>query len=335
MPVVSIIVPVYNVEKYLEKCIESILAQTYEQLEVILVDDGSPDRCGEICEQYAKKDSRITVLHQKNRGLSAARNAGIMQASGEYLLFVDSDDYIVAELAEKTVRMAESVKADIVIFDYVAVEEETGREDRSRFKLEKNEVFSLKEQPKALLVPPSAWNKLYRRELFLKTCMRYPEGRHYEDLGTTPKLFLRAERIVYLDSDPLYYYILRNGSIMHSKNFEKNFRDRTFAFENILHYFEECRQREQYEKELEYIAFENLYFFPIKEIVMSDKKSIYLEKFENYVEKNFPTVAENIYIKEYLSKKDKVFLWLMQRKHYSLMNILSKMRRTVDTIKKG
>lgn len=335
MPVVSIIVPIYNVEKYLEKCIHSILNQTYKNLEIILVDDGSPDRCGEICDQYAKKDGRIIVLHQKNRGLGAARNAGIARASGKYLLFVDSDDYVDAELAEKTVKLAEVENADIVIFDYLAVEEETGREDIKGFKLRKNEIFSLREQPEALLITPSACNKLYHRDLFLKTGMSYPEGRYYEDLGTTPKLFLQAERMVYLDSDPLYYYILRNGSIMHSKNFEKNFQDKTFVFEDILRYFEECHQREMYEKELEYLAFENLYFFSSKEIILADKNSLYLEKFKDYVEKHFPAMMENLYIKKYFSKKDKIFLWLMKRKYYNTMNVLSKIRKTVDTIKKG
>lgn len=335
MPVVSIIVPIYNVEKYLEKCIHSILNQTYKNLEIILVDDGSPDRCGEICDQYAKKDGRIIVLHQKNRGLGAARNAGIARASGKYLLFIDSDDYVDAELAEKTVKLAEDENADIVIFDYLAVEAETGREDLKGFKLRKNEIFSLREQPEALLITPSACNKLYRRDLFLKTGMSYPEGRYYEDLGTTPKLFLQAERMVYLDSAPLYYYILRNGSIIHSKNFEKNFQDKTFVFEDILRYFEECHQREMYEKELEYLAFENLYFFSSKEIILADKNSLYLEKFKDYVEKYFPEMMENVYIKKYFSKKDKLFLWLMKRKYYNAMNVLSKIRKTVDTIKKG
>lgn len=335
MPVVSIIIPIYNVEKYLEKCIHSILNQTYKNLEIILVDDGSPDRCGEICDQYAKKDGRIIVLHQKNRGLGAARNAGIAIASGKYLLFIDSDDYVDAELAEKTVKLAEDENADIVIFDYLAVEEETGREDLKGFKLRKNEIFSLREQPEALLITPSACNKLYRRELFLKTGMAYPEGRYYEDLGTTPKLFLQAERMIYLDSAPLYYYILRNGSIMHSKNFEKNFQDKTFVFEDILRYFEECHQRETYEKELEYLAFENLYFFSSKEIILADNNSLYLEKFKDYVEKHFPEMMENVYIKKYFSKKDKLFLWLMKRKYYNAMNVLSKIRKTVDTIKKG
>ena len=120
---VSVIVPVYKVEKYLKKCIDSILNQTYRDLEVILVDDGSPDQCGTICDRYGREDSRVHVIHKENGGLSDARNTGVERASGEYILFVDSDDYIEPELVEKTVKAAEKTGCDLVMFDYIREEE--------------------------------------------------------------------------------------------------------------------------------------------------------------------------------------------------------------------
>ena len=115
MELVSVVVPVYKVEQYLERCVKSICEQTYQELEIILVNDGSPDRCGEMCEELAQKDNRIQVLHKQNGGLSDARNAGVKLATGKYLLFVDSDDYIAKDLVEKTVTEAEKMACDMVL----------------------------------------------------------------------------------------------------------------------------------------------------------------------------------------------------------------------------
>ena len=123
MELVSIVVPIYKVEQYLERCVQSICNQTYPKLEIILVDDGSPDQCGELCEMYAKKDERIRVVHKENGGLSDARNEGVKYATGKYILFVDSDDYIAEDLVEKTVEVAETQNCDIVLFDYYYVED--------------------------------------------------------------------------------------------------------------------------------------------------------------------------------------------------------------------
>ena len=116
-PVVSVIIPVYNVEKYLEECIDSVLAQTYQNIEIILVDDGSTDSSGLICDRYAEKNTNISVIHQKNSGLSAARNSGLNKANGDYIYFLDSDDYISADAIEKLFSIAENDKSDIVFFD--------------------------------------------------------------------------------------------------------------------------------------------------------------------------------------------------------------------------
>ena len=142
MPVVSIIVPIYNVEAYIERCIQSLLDQTESAIEVILVDDGSTDRSGQLCDQYAETDQRIRVLHKKNGGLSDARNAGIAIARGEYLLFVDGDDYADKELAEKTVFCAKQNDADMVVFDYQEIEMCSGRKDTRSCSLQAGKKLS-------------------------------------------------------------------------------------------------------------------------------------------------------------------------------------------------
>lgn len=216
---ISIIVPIYNVECYLKRCVESIQNQTYKNLEIILVDDGSPDRCGEICDAYAKEDMRIRVLHKENGGLSDARNAGIQVANGEYIGFVDSDDYINTHMYECLLQSITNTSADVAIcgLRYVKdadscdvnqiqytdeIREETlsGREVQDKYfdKIERV-TFTV------------AWNKLYKRELF--ETIRYPKGKLHEDEFTTYKLLYQAKRIAVINEIG-YYYVIREGSIM-------------------------------------------------------------------------------------------------------------------------
>ena len=149
MELVSVVVPVYKVEQYLERCVKSICEQTYQELEIILVNDGSPDRCGEMCEELAQKDNRIQVLHKQNGGLSDARNAGVKLATGKYLLFVDSDDYIAKDLVEKAVAEAEKMACDMVLFDYYCVE--NGIEEVRTTQIPGGKVISLEKEHKLLL----------------------------------------------------------------------------------------------------------------------------------------------------------------------------------------
>ena len=162
MSLVSIIVPVYNVEPYIETCIQSLIRQTMGNIEVILVDDGSTDRSGELCDQYAEADERIRVIHKQNGGLSSARNAGISAAKGEYLLFVDSDDYVSASLVEKTVSCAEQNQADVVVFDYQEIELCSGGKQTRTSALPAGQVIHAESVPQLLLITPSACNKLYK-----------------------------------------------------------------------------------------------------------------------------------------------------------------------------
>ena len=286
MELVSVIVPVYNVEKYLARCIQSVCGQSYQGLEIILVDDGSKDKSGVICDEYAEQDGRIKVIHKENGGLGDARNAGVEKAEGKYLLFVDSDDRIHENLVRDTVETAEKNQADMVIFDYIGEEENGNLTDRFTFPFSVNRVIEVAEEKELIMRSCSAVNKLIRRELWKESGFQFPKGRYYEDLATIPKVMTKTKKIVYLP-EVYYYYLMRDGSIMHSRNFEKNYEDRTWAVDQLLEYFERENLIETYRNELEYLIFENTYFVPSKEIVLNDRKSEYLKKFRDYAYNKF------------------------------------------------
>lgn len=331
MEKVSVIVPVYNVEKYLEKCIKSICNQTYQNLEIILVDDGSTDQSSEICDMYAKKDTRIKVIHKENGGLSDARNVGIANAEGEYLLFIDSDDWISEHLVNKTLTIAKENDAEVVMFDYIGVQSEGKVCSTFSANIESGKVLSVLDEPRLITASCSAINKLYKTTFWKSTGLKFPKGRYYEDLGTIPKVMALAKKIVY-HKENLYFYLMRDGSIMHTRNFERNYNDRTAVLDDVLLFFRENNIFEKYKNELEYLIFENGYYIPSREIVLNDKKSQYLEKFREYAYERFPKIEKNIYVKE-LSGKNRILWLLLKKRQYNAMVLLSYARRMKDFIK--
>lgn len=205
---ISIIVPVYKVEPYLHQCVDSILAQTYRDIEVLLIDDGSPDRCGEICDEYAEKDSRVRVFHTENRGLSVARNLGLREAKGEYIGFVDSDDWIEPDMYEVLLRRMQETGADIGVCGYWEENDSTSTPSRIS-----DAIFEGTDSLKALLdrkISNHAWNKLYRRTVF--ESVSFPEGCNHEDIATMHRL-LNEARIVVVIPDPKCHYRQRSDSI--------------------------------------------------------------------------------------------------------------------------
>lgn len=221
-PLLSIIVPVYKVENYLPKCIDSILAQTFTDFELILVEDGSPDDCPALCDAAAAKDARIRVIHQKNGGLSAARNAGLDAARGAWIGFVDSDDYIAPEMYEALYKAVQSTGADLALCDYAAVDE-AGAPCLPPYTGLAQRVFTgrelLKRATNTMAQP--AWNKLYRRVVFAQ--LRYPEGKLNEDLFLIPKVCLQIQKAVVVPKALYYYYVQRGGSIMNGGKTLRNF----------------------------------------------------------------------------------------------------------------
>lgn len=232
-PLISIVVPIYKVEKYLEHCVKSILNQTVKDIEVILVDDGSPDNCGAICDELAKTDSRIKVIHKPNGGLSDARNAGIEIAQGKYIGFIDSDDYIAPQMFEKLLGAIETQKADVSMC-YACNIYDDDMEYRP-CKTGDVTVFEGEEIMEALFrmkLNNFAWNKLYKIELFKE--IRYPYGKIYEDLFTTYRIFGLCERVA-LDESQMYYYRIRRDSIMGKARKVIN-TDKFQAFSEIQEY---------------------------------------------------------------------------------------------------
>lgn len=213
MPQITIIVPVYKVEAYLSRCVDSILAQTFRDFELILVDDGSPDNCGAICDAYAEKDSRIHVIHQPNGGLSAARNAGIdwafANSDSEWIGFVDSDDWIHPQMYETLHRIATEQGTKLAICDFLRTETMQPFEPvQGDVTTHDGLAFLCSDRNVQAVV---AWNKLYRKELF--DTLRYPVGKIHEDEYLAHHLLHRAGRIAYIDC-PLYYYFQNDESIM-------------------------------------------------------------------------------------------------------------------------
>ena len=236
---ISVIVPVYRVEKYLPACIDSILNQTFTDFELILVDDGSPDRCPEICDETAKRDARVRVIHQVNAGLSAARNAGIEAAHGAWLSFVDSDDYIAPHFCEKLYQTAQRTNADCVMCSVQNVDE-SGKLIDSALMRGADEVKTGREVLRKIGrddVTPylTAWNKLYRRKLF--NTLRYPAGRQNEDVFVFAELFCQVQRAACV-AEPLYFYRKRMGSIMNSAVTLRNL-DEMWAYVNCFEHLQQ------------------------------------------------------------------------------------------------
>ncbi len=210
---ISVIVPIYNVEKYLQKCVDSIINQTYKNLEIILVDDGSPDNCPQMCDDYAKKDSRIRVVHKENGGLSDARNAGMEVATGEYVSFIDSDDYISLDFYETLFQTMVDNDSDIVECSVVKFyENEKFDEYSDDLKVTNYETVDaldglISENP----IKQHVWNKLYKSSVALD--IPYAVGKLNEDEFWTYQVFGKAKKVTRINKT-MYYYFQRNGSIM-------------------------------------------------------------------------------------------------------------------------
>lgn len=247
---ITVVVPVYNVSKYLKTCIESILGQTYRKLDIILIDDGSTDDSGIICDEYKKTDTRIRVFHKKNGGLSSARNVGIENAKGTFITFVDSDDYIEPTYIEYLYNSITKNNCQIAICDFIKVDEFSELEDnKTEIKHNiKEYVFSFDSSIKNVFlneyhgVDFVAWAKLYRTELFSKTGIRYPEGKLHEDTLTTYKLFYVANGLSYIDI-PLYCYRIREGSIMTSR-FDLKKLDKLVATREVCKFLKQIEKKD-------------------------------------------------------------------------------------------
>ncbi len=213
-PKISIIICAYNIEDYIASCLESVVKQSYKNLEIIVINDGSTDNTRKIIERYAKQDSRIKAIHQKNAGLSAARNTGINLATSEYICLVDGDDVIYQDYVAKLLSRMIHTHADIAVCGYETV---SYKHDESHITYHEAETTNGQDAARNLLltlenIDVVAWNKMYKRDLFIDNSIYYPVGDVYEDTLTTYKLYAVAKKVTYL-MEPLYQYYRRKGSI--------------------------------------------------------------------------------------------------------------------------
>ncbi len=236
---ISVIIPVYNVEKYLSECTNSVLAQTYENYEIILVDDGSTDSSGKICDEYAEKKDKITVIHKANGGLSDARNTGLTLSKGEYIYFLDSDDYIIPEAFEELIESIKKDDSDFVFFDAKSFEDETKGYDieqryirKNKYKTSKGEkvLFELLNNKEYHSSVPLCFIK---KEFLEKEKLDFFTGIFYEDTIFTYKLFMSAASVAYCPQ-PLYHRRYRKASIMTNKKSKSYFDSICKVYEDVL-----------------------------------------------------------------------------------------------------
>ena len=254
---ISVVVPVYKVEKYLNRCVDSILNQTYTDFELLLIDDGSPDNCGKLCDEYAKKDHRVFVIHQKNGGLSSARNTGIdwfyEKNKSEYITFVDSDDWLHPEyLSVLMAGITENhVKISVCNYNRVTYEIPHKSYDNIKFELTSPENFLVNHSWQYNY----AWGKLYHKSVFED--IRYPIGKIFEDTFTTYKVLHKCEKIAYTELQ-LYYYFQNDQGISHSpwKPSELVIFD---AMQEQLNFYKEKGLQKAYDKEFELFVHHHAY----------------------------------------------------------------------------
>lgn len=249
---ISIIVPIYNVEKYLPQCIESLVAQTYRNIEIILVDDGSPDRCPEMCGAYAEKDARIKAIHQKNCGVAAARNAGLQAARGEYVGFVDPDDWVLPEMYGAMLEAMLAAKADLAICGYAYCHEDGSVDEARKYQRKAAETLTQKEAMRRMSdIPPTirhvVWNKLFRKNLLQG--ITFPEDlKASEDVRFLTEYLLKTNSAIIVH-EPFYFNRRRDGSATHGgldiHSLVESFKAHDFMYHSIVNAYPDLRNYSQ------------------------------------------------------------------------------------------
>ena len=290
MPKVSVIVPIYNVEKYLEKCINSLLSQTLEDIQIILVNDGSKDNSGNIAKEYEKNNkNRVIYVEKENGGLSDARNYGLKYATGDFIAFLDSDDYIEKNAYEEMYNKAIEENADYVECDFIWEFPNKIRVDKQYPYKNKKEMLSF--------VRVVAWNKLIKRQLITDNNLEFPKGLRYEDVEFTYKLIPFINKFAYVDK-PFIHYVQREGSIANVQN-ERTAEIFT-VLDNVIEFYKKNNIYEEYRNELEYNYARYLLCSSLKRMCKIKDKTIREKLLTESWERlnlNFPNWKENVILK--------------------------------------
>ena len=306
MTKVSVIVPVYNVEKYLKKCLDSLVNQTLKDIEIIVVNDGSPDNSDKIIEKYAQKYKNIKAYTKENGGLSDARNYGLKKATGDYIAFVDSDDYVSKDMYKKMYEKAINGNFDMVVCDinYVYENSEEIKRAYSNIKMDTTNI-----KKTMINIYPAAWNKIYKKKLF-KTGIEFKKGVWFEDVEFIYRLLPHVKTIGVIN-EPYNYYMQREGSI--TSSIDKRIYHYIDNWNGIVEYYKENNFYDKYYNELEYSYVRYLYATFIKQASKYNYEDyqIAVEKAIENVKKTFPKYRRNKYL--YKSIKG-IYLLLFNKK---------------------
>ena len=307
---ISIVVPCYNMEKKVKRCISSIKKQSYKEFEVLMIDDGSKDKTKEVIKKAIATDKRFKYYYKKNGGLSSARNYGLERATGKYICFIDSDDYIEKDYLKELYNSIIENDSDISICYF------------SRVYENKTNINHIEDGFSNLIKFPAAWNKLYKTSLFKDNDINYPIGKWYEDLGTFPKLYMISNNVSIIEKS-LYNYIQNSASIMHT------YDDRIYQMYDIIEDIESfAKKKRLYSKYKNNLEFMNIYHVLVgTKYRASFRKDFDIETVKsilNYVEKKYPKWYRNNDAKK-LSFIFRVFLYLISKKHFKIIYILLKL----------
>jgi len=311
MPKVSIIVPVYGVEQYIDKCLKSLVNQTLKDIEMVIVNDGTKDNCQEIIDRYAKDDKRIKAVIKENGGQASARNMGIKLAKGDYLGFVDSDDWVEADMFEKLYNKAIEDDSDIVVCSAYMVTNDI------KEKIEAINDDAGDTHKNYILTLTAPWNKLFKRELWIGNNIEFPEGIIYEDYAIIPTFVSHAKNISFVN-DYLYNYLVRENSTMTQSKFNPKLRNILTASDLLFE-----KMDNNYFNEFEYLFFINIIregYFRLRDIKDSDE--LISDMIDWYCE-HFPKWKKNPYIRN-KGFKYVQYSNLVTKKRFGMLNLLKK-----------
>lgn len=307
---ISVIVPVYNVEKYIKKCLDSLVNQTLNGVEIIVVNDGSPDNSQKIIDEYVKKYKNVKSYIKENGGLSDARNYGIKKATGEYISFVDSDDYIRNDMLEIMYNYAIKEDLDVVVCDSINV-----YDNGSEILIKSNNNYSDNDVRNYIISPPMACTRLFKKTIFDK--IQFKKNIYYEDLEMTPKVVNITDKIGFV-SEGLYYYVQRDGSIMKQNVFNKK----------LLNIFDVLKSNkdlleDKFPEEIEYMYITHLLRTASLRFLNYDNGKEYIYKIHNIMKEYFPKWKNNVYYKK-SSFKLKLICILAYNKNILLLKLIKK-----------
>ena len=319
----SIIVPVYGVEKYIDKCLDSLVKQSLKEIEIIVVNDGTKDNSQKIIDKYVKKyPEKIKSYIKENGGQGSARNYGLEKANGEYIGYVDSDDFIEKDMYKKLYNKAKENNYDIVVCGNYNVSEDYQNKNIDAFINNYNTDLE-----NIFFGKMAVWNKIYKRDILIKNKLEFKEKVWYEDLAFTLKAIMNSNTFAFID-EPLYDYLIREGSTMNNSNVQRNL-EILDAFNDILSYIQH-NKKEEYFNKIEFLAIDHIYISAIVRVLKADSdkniKKETIEKLINYMNKNFPNYKSNKYINT-LSKNRKIIYKLINIKMYGLINLIFKVKK--------